>query len=75
MRMRLPTEADGSLSAYVWPGGYAIGYLDQDNCTLCPSCATKAMTSHLERMRPCAWFYTETGEHPSECEDCGKDIK
>ena len=32
---------DGKFISHVWPGGYPMIYLDQDNCTLCADCATE----------------------------------
>jgi hypothetical protein len=37
----LPKNNDGSLSAYAWPGGYPIFYLDNQNSVLCARCAQK----------------------------------
>lgn len=39
--MELPRNSDGTLAAYVWPGGYPLYYLDAENNTLCPACANK----------------------------------
>ena len=41
----LPTNDDGSLASYAWPGGYPIFYLDRENSVLCPKCANN---SHLD---------------------------
>jgi hypothetical protein len=36
-------SASGILSAYAWPGGYPIYYLDANFCVLCPACATDSL--------------------------------
>lgn len=38
----LPRDSDGKLSAWAWPGGYPIYYLDGHNSVLCPTCADRA---------------------------------
>ncbi len=32
-------DIDGSLSRYVWPGGYPLYYIDNESNVLCPDCA------------------------------------
>jgi hypothetical protein len=39
----LSNISEGQLPAYAWPGGYPLYYLDKDNGTLCPACATSTM--------------------------------
>jgi hypothetical protein len=39
--MSLPMDSDGKLSAYAWPGGYPLFYLDGENNVLCVTCARK----------------------------------
>jgi hypothetical protein len=38
----LPRDDDGQLTAYAWPGGYPVFYLDKDNSVLCSDCARKS---------------------------------
>ena len=38
----LPTNNDGTLASYAWPGGYPIFYLDSETSVLCPNCANKS---------------------------------
>jgi hypothetical protein len=38
----LPTNNDGTLASYAWPGGYHIFYLDRENSVLCPDCANNS---------------------------------
>ncbi len=39
--MKPQRDDNGSLPAYVWPGGYPIFYLCADSGILCPTCANK----------------------------------
>jgi len=39
--MTLPRDEDGRLSAWCWPGGYPLFYLDRDGSILCPACARR----------------------------------
>jgi hypothetical protein len=41
----LPRDNDGTLSAYAWPGGYPLYYLDNEHNILCPACANKEGSS------------------------------
>ena len=47
---------DGKLPAYVWPGGYPVFYMAQDNGVLCPTCANdyKADRDTREQLEPVA---------------------
>lgn len=38
-------ETDGTLPAYVWPGGYPMYYLTRDGLVVCPKCANETDTS------------------------------
>jgi hypothetical protein len=40
--MDLPRDIDERLSAWAWPGGYPIFYLDSQNSVLCVTCARKS---------------------------------
>jgi hypothetical protein len=37
----LTQNADGTVPAFAWPGGYPIFYLTKDGETLCPACVNK----------------------------------
>lgn len=37
----LPRDSDGELSAYAWPGGYPIFYIDRESNVLCVECARR----------------------------------
>ena len=38
----LPRDTDGKLSAYAWPGGYPLYYVDRENSCLCVKCARES---------------------------------
>ena len=40
--MQLPRDPDNKLSAYAWPGGYPVYYLDASGSVLCPACARRS---------------------------------
>jgi hypothetical protein len=65
---------DGTLPAYAWPGGYPLIYLDGEDNTLCPECATKSLGHTVEHFRPvaCDVYY----EGPTiYCDDCNAEIE
>ena len=64
-------NADGSLPAFAWPGGYPILYLAKDNGVLCPKCANefKAGRDNDEQLEPVAYFVHYEGQ-PEQCENC-----
>jgi len=72
MRTKLPRDDDGGLLSYAWPGGYPIGYLDADNCVLCPECAN--LSDPDERCAPVAYFVHWEGA-PVQCENCNEYIE
>ena len=41
------------LTAYAFPGGYDIAFIDADNCVLCAECATKQIITQLEEIAEC----------------------
>jgi hypothetical protein len=73
-KQQLPTDSDGKLSAYAWPGGYPIYYLDGDNCILCPACAEKYRNDEQENFRPVAAGVHYEGES-LVCEQCNAEIE
>lgn len=70
MNDKLPRDEDGKLSAYAWPGGYDIMYLDHDNSVLCVDCARQSEEDKddLPRFAPCDWFILNEGEE--WCNEC-----
>jgi hypothetical protein len=70
----LPRDSDGKLSAYAWPGGYPIVYLDHDNETLCPECARAEDANEIENFRPCSCFIHYEGR-PEICSECNREIE
>ena len=64
-------DADGRLVSYAWPSGYPVLYLDSDNCTLCPDCATLA--DEDIRTRPVSAFIHYEGPD-AICENCNEAI-
>src|SRR5262245_45249543 len=67
----LPTDEDGKLTAYAWPGGYPVLYLDRDNSTLCPACAQKELedAAATDCTVPVAWF-VHYERNPEICSQC-----
>ena len=39
------STSDGTLPAYVWPGGYPMVYFTRDGLAVCPKCANEPDTS------------------------------
>lgn len=75
--MKLPDrDSDGSLPAYVWPGGYPIYYQDRDGSELCADCATKSLddTDEVPQFKPVA--YAVHYEGPAIfCGQCNEEIE
>ena len=60
------------LTAYAWPGGYPVLYLDQNNETLCAKCATKDLND--PENKPATYFVHYEG--PSEfCAECNAEVE
>ena len=72
----LPRDDNGRLSAYAWPGGYVIGYLDGEGSTLCANCARKADedTDELPQFKPAAYFIREHETDNETCDQCSVDL-
>jgi len=68
--MTLERDENGKLPAYVWPGGYPIYYLDNENNVLCPICANKEGMS----TEPIA-FDVNWEDVSLYCDDCSKRIE
>ena len=72
---KLPRDDDGQLSAFAWPGGYPIFYLDSQGSTLCPKCARKMDADHdFAHWRAVAADIHWEGE-PLACGECGASIE
>lgn len=70
----LPRDNDGKLSAYAWPGGYPLYYLDSEMSVLCVACARQF--EYFEHMpyRPVAYEINwEDGD--VYCDECSKRIE
>lgn len=72
----LPRDENGQLSAYAWPGGYVIGYLDRENSVLCVACARKsdADPDELPQFKPVAYFIRDLSDELESCAQCGVDL-
>jgi hypothetical protein len=68
--VELMRRADGSLDAYVWPGGYPVYYLDSENNVLCPICAAKEGYGS-----PIAAWSVNWEDAELTCDDCLKRIE
>lgn len=64
------STTDGSLPAFVWPGGYPMLYITVEGLIVCPDCANKADVSDPVRDGDVHW----EGD-PEVCEDCGKLVQ
>jgi hypothetical protein len=66
-------NSDGTLTAYAWPGGYPVIYLDGDNSVLCAKCATESLKDDICSFRAVAADIHYEG--PAEiCENCNAEI-
>jgi len=64
---KITRNADGTLPAYAWPGGYPIRYHDEDGGEYCPSCANQTDADPPIVGGDVAW------EGPADlCGGCGK---
>ena len=74
----LPRDTDGQLSAFVWPGGYQVGYLDRDNSTLCAKCARTIDVNPDIHEGDCDSIVVAFSSHESDscdtCEECNANI-
>ena len=70
----LPTNSDGKLSSYSWPGGHLIYYLDSENSILCPKCAEIERNNEVKQHRPIVSDIHWEGE-PLVCGECNDEIK
>lgn len=71
----LPRDDDGQLSAYAWPGGYPIYYLDYDNSLICAECARRSDQNpeEITRFKPREYGIFEEDGY-MVCENCGQVI-
>jgi len=60
------------LPAHAFPGGYPLYYLDDENCTLCPDCATKDRLDEFNTVTE--WSINEEDD-TLFCEECNKRIE
>jgi len=67
----LKEQNGGTLPAYAFPGGYPLFYVDQDNDTLCPTCA-----NNVTELDPSIVSYEINWEDPTlYCIVCGEEIE
>jgi hypothetical protein len=71
----LPRDDDGQLTAYAWPGGYPMYYVDSENSALCVACARKADADadEFEKFKPCA-FDINWEDTSLYCDQCSQRI-
>lgn len=62
-------NADGTLPAFAWPGGYDIVYVTRDGLEVCADCANREVDASQEVVD---FFILEEGSF--ECDDCGRTI-
>lgn len=72
--MELPRDTGGQLSAWAWPGGYPLYYLDGDNCVLCVKCARESENDELLNFKPVAADVNWEDESLS-CDHCGERVE
>ena len=74
--MQLPRDSDNRLSAWGWPGGYPVYYLDGENSVLCPACARRSDEDpdEIPQFKPIAVGVNY--EDPAlYCDDCSERIQ
>lgn len=70
----------GKLIQFAFPGGYPVGYLDQDDSVLCPECAEAARGNGFDWDGPVHGFVCHEGgagineEWTIYCGECSKAI-
>ena len=64
-------ENNGKYPSFVWPGGYPLFYLDEENNCLCPDCANK----EEEYNSPIIAYDVNWENDSLYCDDCGKRIE
>ena len=67
----LPHDSNGKLSAYAWPGGYPLFYVDKQASVLCPACANKEVDQSQEVVG-CDVNWEDAGLY---CGDCSERIE
>ena len=73
MNQNLPTDTDGKLYKWAWPGGYPLFYLDGENSVLCPDCANASVEAE-EHFQPQACD-ANWDDPMLYCEQCGERIE
>ena len=73
--MTLPRDNDGLLSAWAWPGGFEIFYLDSQGSILCYRCARDSDSDpeEIQGFRPVD--YGINWESELYCDDCSTQIE
>jgi len=72
--MSLPRDMDGRLSAWAWPGGYPLFYLDGENSVLCVECARKSDEEEFPQFRPIA-ADVNWEDRSLYCDNCSEQIE
>jgi len=74
--MSLPRDEDGRLSAWAWPGGYPIYYLDRENSVLCVNCARRSDEDkdEIPQFKPIA-AGINWEDKALYCDDCSERIQ
>jgi len=63
---------DGTLIAYVWPGGYPVAYLTAWDNVLCPKCANAWQDDEFE---PLAYGFVHWEGSSYYCDECSAEIE
>lgn len=66
----IPRDADGTLPAYAWPGGYPLVYHSSDGSVFCPDCANQT-----DAEPPITGALIHWEGQPEVCSGCGKEIE
>ena len=76
--MQLPRNNDGQLSAWAWPGGYPLFYLDAESSVLCVNCARRVEAEGTEvwdeALMP-QWASINYEDSSLFCDECGYQIE
>lgn len=63
-----PEALEAAYYPYAWPGGYPVGWLAEDNATLCAECALREVKEYGSDPRP--MLLEEPSEEGVMCEQC-----
>lgn len=80
MPYTIPTDEDGSVTRFAWPGGYEMFYVTDDGGVLCAECVNAERVLIAESDPGDGWYvigHSHTGETDEgvQCDHCYRVIQ